>query len=650
MRGKLKIACVLGALLLLVAMMVTCQNKEEAITSNQVYFNHNDTVKYVGIETCQQCHQDIYESFVQTGMGSSFGLATQSKSSANFSGIDALYDSARNFYYQPHWKRDSLKLLEFRLMGADTVYHRLQNIHYVVGSGQHTNSHLFTEGSYLYQAPFTWYSQKQKLDLPPGFENGHNSRFSRKIGLECTSCHNAMPVHFEIGSINSYKQVPKAIDCERCHGPGEAHVKKIRAGNITDTSRAIDYSIVNIKKLSTELQFEACMRCHLQGNAVLAPGKSFFDFKPGMKLNSVMDVYLPRYEGADDEFIMASHVDRFKQSKCFIESSKTFNCTSCHNPHVSVKVTASKQFNSTCAGCHAGKPKHQCTQNEDSLKLANYNCVSCHMPSSGSIDIPHVSVHDHRIQIPRKRKDTTGIKRFLGLQAVNNTKPTMLSKAKAYLQQYERFETKSYYLDSAQYFLERAGAQKENIAIWVHFWHLKNDVLALRETVKSTTATGLLNVLTRKTFSNSDAWTAYRLALVLGNEEAKLLLERAVELAPLISEFRVKLGDVLIALGSLEEGKQCYLWVLKMEPNNATANNNVGFLFLQQNKLDLARLHLKRAVALNPDYELTWLNKASLYLMEEEFDKAKTALYEVLRINPNSVKAKAGIEYLQTKQ
>ena len=133
------------------------------------------------------------------------------------------------------------------------------------------------------------------------------------------------------------------IDCERCHGPGEIHVQQKLSGNIIDTSKYIDYSIVNPKKLNIDLQFDVCQRCHLQGNAVLLEGKTFNDFKPGEHLKDVMDIYLPRYED-DDDFIMASHPDRLKQSACFQNS--TLTCISCHNPHKSVTSLSSDYFDS----------------------------------------------------------------------------------------------------------------------------------------------------------------------------------------------------------------------------------------------------------------------------------------------------------------
>ena len=69
------------------------------------------------------------------------------------------------------------------------------------------------------------------------------------------SCHNAIP-DFVLGSENKFHSIPKGIDCERCHGPGEIHVKQKFAGNIVDTSKYIDYSIVNPSKLPLDLQFD----------------------------------------------------------------------------------------------------------------------------------------------------------------------------------------------------------------------------------------------------------------------------------------------------------------------------------------------------------------------------------------------------------
>ena len=271
---------------------------------------------YVGMQTCRGCHEGVYETFIQTGMGQSFGMADKQKTAADFSPAHALvYDSALDYYYKPYFTGDSFFIMEYRLEGRDTVHKRIQRVDYIVGSGQHTNSHIFSTNGYFFQAPITFYTQKHRWDLAPGFEKGGSTRFQRLIQIECMSCHNGYP-DFVPNSENKYNLVKTGIDCERCHGPGSLHVQERQNNTPVDTSKGPDYSIVNPRRLPTELQNNVCQRCHLQGIAVLNDGKTFFDFHPGMKLSEVMNVFMPEYEGAQDKMIMASHVERMKKSKC----------------------------------------------------------------------------------------------------------------------------------------------------------------------------------------------------------------------------------------------------------------------------------------------------------------------------------------------
>lgn len=207
-------------------LFLSCHSGENKNDEQQrVYASLSDSTRYVGMATCRQCHATIYDSFIQTGMGQSFGLASREKSSAHFDMHSVAVDSVHGFRYHPNWHGDSLFVLEYLLKGKDTTYKREEKIDYIVGSGQHTNSHIRNVNGYLYQAPITYYTQKGTWDLPPGFEGGFNSRFDRKIELECMSCHNGMP-QLVPGSENKYITVPNGIDCERCHGPGATHVKE----------------------------------------------------------------------------------------------------------------------------------------------------------------------------------------------------------------------------------------------------------------------------------------------------------------------------------------------------------------------------------------------------------------------------------------
>ena len=463
------------------------KQKDNVITDQKTFRNLDSNVKYVGATACRQCHYDKFETFIETGMGKSFDHASKKKSSAKFDKHAIIYDKFSDLSYLPFWFGDSMKIMEFRLEGKDTVHKRIETVDYIIGSGQHTNSHIFNTNGYLHQMPMTYYTQEGKWDMPPGFENGSNTRFSRKIGLECMSCHNALP-NLEKGSENKFSSVPNGISCERCHGPGEIHVKEKTAGIVVDTSKYIDYSIVNPAKLSIDLQFDVCQRCHLQGNSVLKEGKSFLDFKPGMKLSDVMSIFLPKYDGADDEFIMASHADRLKMSECFIKAEgksqkaegsslrphkNALTCITCHNPHVSVRVTGKEVFNSACKNCHTGATQVSCSEKPEIRNKKLDNCVSCHMPRSGSIDIPHVTVTDHYIRKPVKKTNIASVKKFIGLVAINEKNPDPKVKAEAYINQYEKFDHKAAFLDSAKKHLNEKSKTDLDLLIRLHF--LKND-------------------------------------------------------------------------------------------------------------------------------------------------------------------------------
>lgn len=607
-------------------------------------------------------------------MGRSFDTASSEKTSANFKSA-TIYDKFKDLHYLATKDKDLLRIHEYRIDNKDTVHKRTEQIHYIIGSGQHTNSHLYSVNGYLHQMPMTFYTQKQKWDLPPGFENGVNTRFSRKIGLECMSCHNAFP-EFEQGSENKYKSIPKGIDCERCHGPGSIHVNQRMASERVDTSKFIDRSIVNPAKLSAELQFDLCQRCHLQGNAVLKNNRSFFDFKPGMKLNDFISVFLPKYKNGEEDFIMASHADRLKQSACFIRSAPDKNdkslkpyknsltCITCHNPHVSVKETDKNVFNNACLNCHkekqalAGSYSLITQKHEQSVKgiktFSTSNCVSCHMPVSGSIDIPHVSVHDHFIRKPITRSEVKKIKEFIGLFSVNEKNPDELTRAKAYLQQYDQFEGEKFYLDSAENILKRSGrtSHLEELKVMIHLQFTKQNYKALLALIGQNHEILKKELITQKSKDNSDAWTCYRIAESFYqtkefNNSVDWFLS-AVTLAPSNLEFRSKYALSLASGGKLVEAEKEYEKVLKLNPKHAPVYANLGYFEMSRGNTDNALQLYKKGLLLDSDNEALLLNLSAYYLFVKDKRSAIEQLKKIIKINPGNQKAREAIQYINT--
>lgn len=632
-------------LLTSITLILLCQCKTEIkedaedivhLPYHLAYLNLHDSVKYVGMQSCRACHEDKYQTFIQTGMGKSFGLAKPERSIAGFHGHHPVYDPYLDFYYLPYWKNDTLFLKEFRLKNSDTIYSRTERIDYIIGSGHHTNSHLFSVNGFLFQAPFTWYSQAKKWDLPPGYEDGNNTRFKRIIGIECMSCHNAYP-DFEKMSLNKFHHIPMGIDCERCHGPGELHVLKrtldLQKLNENDT----DFTIVNPAKLPLEFQIDLCQRCHLQGNTVLREGKGFFDFRPGMRLSEVMDVFLPEFEGGENEFIMASHADRMRKSKCFTKSLdhasiEPLNCMSCHNPHLSVQLTHKEHFINSCMNCHE-TTDHLCTKVPEAGKINDNNCISCHMPRSGTTDIPHVSITDHNIRVPGEKTvvtDSEEAEKFMGLRSMTreNVEPETL--ARAYLYYYEKFSRDQNLLETAFKYLSETDPF-EHYKIWIHYYYLSANYNAL------------IQLAEKPEIKPLNALTAYQTGQSYFNlgmmEKAVQYFQYAVELQSYNLEYREKLGITYMHLNQIDKAEKEFLSVIKHNPYMELSLNNLGYIKLISERPAEAMRYIDKALALNPDYIHAILNKARLHLYFENTKEAKNKLNRILELEPENKSA-----------
>lgn len=615
--------------------------------NNPNYLPYNSlqqqNVAFAGMQTCRSCHQQIYDSFMHTGMGQSFSKATPQKSAAHFAPHTVIHDTATGFYYHPFFKNDSLFFTEFLLNETnprDTVYKYTQHIQYIIGSGQHTNSHIYEQNGYFFQAPITFYTQKKIWDLAPGFNAGFNARFDRTIQMECMTCHNHYPELVQ-GSENKYISVPQGIECERCHGAGSEHVKQKLAGIIVDTATQIDYTIVNPKKLPRDEQLSVCQRCHLQGIAILKDGKNFTDFKPAMHLSEVMDVFLPQYNGAENKFIMASQANRLTKSACFKNTQMT--CLNCHNPHVSVTQTPEQHFNKVCQNCHSPQATHpqksnkliQCTASAQSQKAQNNNCFACHMPQSPTIDIPHVTVTDHYIRKPLTKQQLAEIQNFIGLKYANfNPKYNPLTQAKAYLHYFESYDTEAAWLDSAYFFLQKAKnepitAQAEP---FVQYFYLKKDFKALINFVETNQLTNLPH-----------AWTAYRTAeaylQIQQPQKAENYLTQALETLPLQPDFITKLGIAQLQQNKLNAAQNTFLKALQQNPKHQSALTNAGYTELMLGNLAEAKKYYDKALQINPLYESALLNMAGWYALQKNKQQALLYAQKVLKRNPKNAQA-----------
>jgi len=67
---------------------------------------------------------------------------------------------------------------------------------------------------------------------------------------------------------------------------------------------------------------------------------------------------------------------------------------------------------------------------------------------------------------------------------------------------------------------------------------------------------------------------------------------------------------------------------IKIKPNSASAENNLGYSFYLQNDLDEALHHFKRAIIKDKNYSKAWSNLALVYVRKEQYSEAVSVLVD----------------------
>ncbi len=506
-----------------------------------------DANGYVGNEACARCHAAIFESYRRTAMAHASGPASE-----NLIAGDFLHKKSGVNYRI--YTQDGKVWLSFDRPGDPSVRGKRELLYYI-GQGRRGRTYLFSVDGFVFESPVNWYAGKHMWDMAPAYGDVREAPMNLPALTSCLDCHVSgiqPPIQ---GTENRYKMPVFAysgVACERCHGPGAAHVN--------------GGAIVNPVKLSADRSDAICMQCHLEGNAAIErPGRHLYEFRPGDDLSD----YVRYYVGANDGqpgLRAASQFEALAQSMCKRKSGAAMSCMSCHDPHRSVPAEERVSFyRQKCLACHANlNAKHHANQPD---------CTSCHMPANLSSDVAHTAVTDHRIQ----RRPNTGTVLENAIARSSSTLPRLVP-----------------FPDSPQ-----AEHDARDLALAWASMAENGDAAGLKQAEQ----------LLRKAVEESpkDAALLSSLGYVKQRRgainDARELYQRALAQDPNLLDAATNLGVIEANIGHLGEAVKLWEGAFERAPGRSSVGMNIARAFCSAGRPERARDVTMRVLQFNPDLD-----------------------------------------------
>jgi len=676
-----------------------------------VFFTHQYTPRqsservtaadYVDSSECASCHPTIYETFQHSGMGRSFSRLG-SIITEDFKVKNTFYHRPSDRYYTMY-ERDGRYFQRRHQLGPNGEQINVveKQIDYVLGSGNHARTYLhLDEQKRLVELPVGWYAENGGYwAMNPGFDRPDQPDFRRRISQECIFCHNAYPTIEQdsdrTGGDPSFPgKMPEGIDCQRCHGPGGAHIRATQKMN--STADEIRKSIVNPARLSSERNLEVCMQCHLESTSARLPysvrrfGRGVFSYRPGEPLAD----YAVHFDRAPDSehkerFEIVNQAYRLRQSACFQKSGGAMTCITCHDPHNAPRgEEATRHYVSVCQSCHADTiRKLAAAQRHPS----STDCQSCHMPKRRTDDVVHVVMTDHYIQRRRPSRDLlapiaepTDDSDYRGevvlyyppnLPTLANTELYSataqviqnsnlidgIPRLRAALEKYRPTEGEFYFVMAEAYFNTNAPElaipmYREALARAPDFWPaLYRLGLSLASVGQEQ---GGLEFLERARKLSADERLLNALAMAyrrmgrLG--EAAAVLKNAVPVNPDFPQTYNNLGDVLAQMGDVAGAQEAFDDAIRAQPDFMVPYTNVANALIRDGNLQQAQYYLERAIAqaIPKDPALADVHNMLGNLMANQGHTERAVIHylESLKINPNLAPAHFGLGQLLEMQ
>jgi tetratricopeptide (TPR) repeat protein len=605
---------------------------------------------YADPGACQRCHGDIAASYGKTGMGQSFHRAGTASRIEDFQIHNTIYNQASDRYYRMVARDGALFEQRFQIgFGGKETNREEMRIDYIVGSGNHAHTYLHrTSEGKLIELPVSWYSELGGYwEMSPGYDDAHQQDFRRAIPYECMACHNGYPHPDPAANPNPDKNIfgadlPEGIDCQRCHGPGQAHIDAVQGGKGYEAIRS---AIVNPARLSRDRQMEVCMQCHLETTSWPLPhalrrfDKTAFSYRPGEPLEDYQLAFDQKPgTGYDDKFQVVSQAYRLRKSACFQNSQMT--CITCHDPHKQLSGDeATKHYIAVCSSCHRniharGVPGYD--KRAAGTVTDPPNCLTCHMWKRRTEDAVHVVMTDHDIQRYRPKEDPlTPSKQIAGYYR-GEVVPY-------YPESFDRVPDGELYLGIAQTEDDanlQAGANR-----------LQHAIAALKPA--DAEIYFAMGAADSKLGRNAEAIHWYQEALRRRPQDQKILRalgatldamgnlqgaaeagEKAVATAHPDTLALTDLGSVYLKLGRIDDAKRVLREALSIDANIPNAAVLLGMALMREGDTAGAELQYRSAINIEPDLAEPYNNLAGILARRGDYQEAVYEFNAAVKVDP----------------
>jgi predicted CXXCH cytochrome family protein len=315
-----------------------------------------NSAHYVGSQSCQKCHAQIYEHWHKTAMANVVrdprehpeaiipDLSTNTIAKFSKDQIALVYGSI--------WKQRYFTKIGDDYFPEPAQWDVTNNV---------WRPYFVAKGSDWWE-PF----------YPP-------DNMQRPTGPTCDGCHS---VDYDIHT----KQVTEwNVGCEKCHGPGSEHVAHATRDNI-----------LNPAHMNYVAASDTCIQCHSQGRPLTVPieGK-YYDWPVGYRVGLNLSDYWQLEEHTLGQTTFThfadgtAHKNRM-QGNDFVQSvmyRRGVTCFSCHDVHGTDNYAQlRKPADQLCMDCHGplslNGPRTATIEEHTHHKKdsAGSSCIACHMP------------------------------------------------------------------------------------------------------------------------------------------------------------------------------------------------------------------------------------------------------------------------------